>query len=58
MNTPNHAGLVAAIAKLRSLLAAKSTWMINYNDQLSDQEVLSDMTLIITAYLNAQPKGN
>ena len=60
MNTPSQVGLAAAIKAIRSELAVKSTWLINYNDQISDQEMLTDMTMVITAYLNAAqpPKGN
>lgn len=59
MITLSQPGLHAAIAELRTLLAAKSTMWINYNNQLSDQEVLTDVTLVLTAYLNAAqpPKG-
>lgn len=60
MTTPNPAGITAAIHKMRSILAAKSTWMINYNSAVSDQEMLSDMEDVITSYLIASqpPKGN
>lgn len=59
MVTPNHAGLVAAESKLRAILAAKSTWMVNYNSVVSDADMVTYMTEIITAYLIAsQPKGN
>ena len=59
MITPNQAGIAAAIRALRAELAAMSTGWINYNSMISDQDMLSDVTKVITVYLNTpQSKGN
>jgi hypothetical protein len=60
MTTLSQPGLAAALKELRSDLAAMSTGWINYNSMISDQELMSDMTKVITAYLTAAqpPKGN
>jgi hypothetical protein len=57
--TLSQAGLAAAIKAIRAEIAKKSTWLVNYNDQIPDAEMHADMTIAITAYLNAAqpPKG-
>ena len=52
MITPNQAGIAAAIKELRAELSAMSTMWINYNSMISDQDMLSDVTKVITVYLN------
>ena len=56
----SQAGLAAAFKEIRSDLAAMSTGWINYNSMISDQDLMADMTKVITAYLIAAqtPKGN
>jgi hypothetical protein len=57
MVTPSPAQLNAAIAEARAQLTAISGW-INYNSQISDPQMLSFMTKVLTAALNVQsPKG-
>ena len=60
MITPNQAGIAAAIRTLRAQLTAMSTGWINYNSMISDEEMLSDVTKVITVYLNTppSPKGD
>jgi hypothetical protein len=60
MTTLSQPGLAAAFKEIRADLTAMSTGWINYNSMISDQELMADMTKVITAYLNAAqpPKGN
>lgn len=51
--TPNAAGLVAAEKVAREQLTAISTWMINYNNEISDEQMATFMKEVVTAYLNA-----
>jgi hypothetical protein len=63
MTAISQSGLAAAIKAIRAEIAKKTTWMVNYNDQISDAEMRADMTIALTAYLNAAqphtppPKG-
>jgi len=43
MITLSQAGLAAAIKEIRSDLAGMSTWMVNYNSMISDQDMMTDM---------------
>ena len=60
MITLSQPGLAAAIKAIRGEIAKKTTWLVNYNDQIPDAEMRADMTIAIAAYLNAAqpPKGN
>lgn len=54
MTTPTVAQLNAAITEARAQLTAISGW-INYNNEISDAQMLSFMTKVLTAALNVQP---
>jgi hypothetical protein len=55
MIKPTLAQIDAGIAELRSELAAMSGF-INYNDMISDAQMLSSMTKVLTAALNVKGK--
>lgn len=58
MIKPTVAQLNAAITEARAQLTAISGW-INYNNEISDAQMLAFMTHVLSAALNAQPpKGN
>lgn len=56
MTLPTAAQLDAAIIAARAQLTAISGW-INYNSQISDAQMLSFMTKVLTAALNVPLKG-
>lgn len=58
MITPTKAQLDAAIKEARAELTAISGW-INYNNEISDDQMQTFMTKVLTAALNVPtpPKG-
>lgn len=57
MVKPSVPQLNAAITEARAQLAALSGW-INYNNQISDAQMLAFMTKVLSAALNVPSKGN
>lgn len=57
MVKPSVPQLNAAITEARTQLAALSGW-INYNNQISDAQMLAFMTKVLSAALNVPSKGN
>lgn len=59
MVQPTQAQINAGIAEARSELSAISGVFINYNSMISDDQMLTFMTKVATAILNApNPKGH
>jgi hypothetical protein len=58
MVTPTVAQIDAGITVARAQLTSISGW-IDYNNEISDAQMLAFMTKVASAILNAQPpKGN
>lgn len=57
MVKPSVPQLNAAITEARAQLTALSGW-INYNNQISDAQMLAFMTKVLSAALNVPSKGN
>ena len=54
MIAPTQAQLTAAIREARAELTAISGW-INYNNEISDDQMQAFMSRVLTAALNVQP---
>lgn len=52
---PTQAQIDAASKAARDELAAISTWLIDYNSKISDDQMATFITKILTAALNVSP---